>query len=84
MEIVPAGVTGEHAVDHHADEGRPHIDKIQAVKAVGNHQNIRRKCGAVGTGAAEDHNQCARRAANSRVKKGGGKTAQSKIVGHQL
>ena len=48
------------------------------------HQKIGRKGGAVGMSAADDDDQRAGKSAKCRVKKGAGKTTESKIVGNKL
>ena len=53
MQVVPDRDLFDVAIDEHADKGGPHIDEVQAVEAMRDDQQIGRKGGAVGVGAAD-------------------------------
>ena len=67
VQVIADRSLGQQTVDHHADKGRPHIDEIQAVKAMGDNQKIRRKGGAVGTGTADQNDEGAGKSADARI-----------------
>jgi hypothetical protein len=54
-------------VNENAYKGRPHIDKVQSVKAMGNDKQICREGGAVRTRFAEQHDHYAGQTAHPYV-----------------
>ena len=59
VQIFADGFFCDQAVDQNADEGRPHIQKIEAVKAVRNDENICREGLGIGSRSAEEDHQIA-------------------------
>lgn len=84
VQMIPTGMIRQHTINQHTDEGWPHIDEIQTVKAVGNHQNVCRKGGAVGVCAAYRNNQRAGNTAKPCIKKGAWQTPKGEVVGDKL
>jgi hypothetical protein len=77
-------VLGYEAVYQNADKGRPHIDEIKSVKAMGDNKQICRKGGAVGVSFAYCDYKRAGKAADSRIKERACETTEGKIVGYKL
>ena len=84
MQILATRDFLDLAIYKNSDKRRPHIYEIQAVEAMRDNENIRRKCGTVGVRAADRNDQGAGKSANRRVKKRTGKTAEREIVGNKL
>ena len=84
VQMITTGMIRQHTINENADEGGPHIDEVQSVKTMSDHQDVRRKGGAVGVGAADGNNQRAGDTAKPRVKEGTCKTPKGKIIGNQL
>ena len=70
MKIVALALLFYGAIDDNADKGRPHVDKIQAVEAMGDNQKICSKGGAVGVCSADDYYQNAGETADRGIEKG--------------
>ena len=71
----------DEAIEQNADKGRPHIDKIESVKAMRDDEHIARKGGGRGFHTAEQNDGVAGKSANGGVKKRTAKTAKTEIVG---
>ena len=84
MKVLTNGVLGDEAIDQNADEGRPHIEEIQAVKAMGDDQNVRCEGGTVCARLTEDQNKRAGKSADPGVEKCRREVSEGKIVGDQL
>ena len=84
MQIVAAGYFLRPAIYENTDKRRPHIDEIQAVEAMGDDQNIRRKGCTVGMRATDGDDERACKTAKCRVKKRAGKATERKIIGDEL
>ncbi len=72
------------AVEQNADEGRPHIKKIQPVKAVRDDEHIARERRGVGVYLANVYDGVGKKTANGGVKKRASKPAEREIVGDEL
>lgn len=84
VQIFADGVLCDQAVDQNADEGRPHIQKIEPVKAVRDDEQVCGEGFCVGSRAAEQDHQIAGKSAECRVKKRACQASQIEIVRDQL
>ncbi len=72
------------AVEQNTDEGRPHIQKIQPVKAVRDDEHIAREGRGIGVYLANVYDGVCKKTANGGVKKRASKPAEREIVGDEL
>ena len=84
VQIFADGLFGDQTIDQNAYKGRPHIQKIETVKAVGNDENVCREGLGIGSRSAEEDHQIAGESAQRRVKKGACQASQIEIVRDQL
>lgn len=84
VQIFADGMLCDQTVDQNADEGRPHIQKIESVKAVRDDEEICREGFCVGFRSAQKDHQIAGKSAECGVKKRACQTAQIEIVRDQL
>ena len=84
MQIFAQGILCGKAVNDNADKGRPHIDKIKSVKAMGNNKNVRRKGGRRCARATDENKQIASKTAKSCIEQRACKTSYAEIVGNEL
>ena len=84
MYALAEGLLLNEAEEHNAKKGRPHIENVETVKAVGNDENVARKGGCLDRGAAEKYDQVTGKSAEGGVEEGATKTAQGKVVGDKL
>ena len=82
--MIAEALLRDETVDENAEEGRPHIEKIKTVEAVGNYQHISRQGGCVGFYTAYKNYEVTKQSAYGGVKQGRSKSAQGKIVGYKL
>ena len=72
------------AIKKNTEEGRPHIQKIQTVEAMGNDEHITGKNGGVGLSSADVDDQIGKQSANCRIEQGASQSANCKIIGDEL
>ena len=84
MNVIAIACFGQLAINEHADEGRPHIEEVKTVKAVGNNEHITREGGGGRLYAADLNDDIAGKTADGGVEKRAAKTAEGKIVGDEL
>ena len=84
VQIFAQGILCGKAVNDNADKGRPHIDKIKSVKAMGNNKNVRRKGGRRCARATDENKQIASKTAKSCIEQRACKTSYAEIVGNEL
>ena len=70
-------------IDKGSQKTGPHIEKIQAVKGMGDHQETSRQRIGMGIPFQDDHKDKARHAAGPSIEHGAGQPADGKIISHQ-
>ena len=84
MQIFADGSFSDQTVDQNADEGRPHIQKVESVKAMCDDENIRCKGFCVGFRLGDEDHQIAGKSAQTCVEQRACQTAQIKVVRDQF
>lgn len=84
MYVLAKGRLADKAEKQYAKQGRPHIEEIQTVEAVGDHQHVSRKGGGGRFGAADENDEVTCKAADGGVEKGTAETAEGEVIGDQL
>ena len=84
VNVIAVACFGQLAVNEHANEGRPHIEKVETVEAVSHDENISREGGGGCLYTADLNDDIAGKTADSGVEKGAAKTAEGEIVGDEL
>ena len=84
MNIVTDPLFSGDAVKNYTDEGRPHIEEVQAVEAVCYHEHISGKDGGICLCTAKVDNEIGTQAADRRIEKRASQSAECKIVGNKL
>ena len=84
MQIFANGCFSDPTVDQNADEGRPHIQKVESVKAMRDDKNIRSEGFCVGLGFGDEDHQIAGKSAQTCVEQRTRQTTQIKVVRYQF
>ena len=71
-------------VKKYTDKWRPHIEEVQAVEAMRNHEHISREDGGISPCAAEVYDEVGTQAANRRIEERASESAERKIIGNKL
>lgn len=84
VNVIAVACFCQLAVNEYADKGRPHIEKVETVKAVSHDEHISREGGGGCLYTADLNDDIAGKTADSGVEKGTAKTAEGEIVGDEL
>ena len=84
MQIFANGRFSDQTVDQNADEGRPHIQKIESVEAMCDDENIRREGFCVGFCLGDEDHQIAGKSAQTCIEQCTCQTTQIKVVRYQF
>ena len=84
VQMLAKALFGDQTVDRYTDKGRPHIDEIESVKAVRNHEHKCRKGGGVCSCAADEKYYRACKRTDRGIEERACKATERKIVGHEL
>ena len=84
MQVFAHGMLRDEAIDENADEGRPHIEDVQTVKAVRDDEDIRRKGRGIRLRLADKNDQIASETAKACVEERARKASEIEIVCDKL
>ena len=84
MKIFSNGMFCDITIDENADKGRPHIEKVQTVKAMRDNEQISGERGGIGFCFADKDEEITGKTAKSRIEKGACQTAKVEIVCDKL
>ena len=84
VQIFTDGCFADQTVDQNADEGRPHIQKVESVKAMRDDEDIRREGFCVGFRLGDEDHQIAGKSAQTCVEQRACQTSKIKVVRYQF
>ena len=84
VDVIAVAGLGQLAVNEDADEGRPHIEKVETIEAMRHDEHIARKGGGGRFHAADLNDDIAGETADGCVKKRAAETAEGEIIGDEL